>query len=118
MTINIKLNNIKLYGYHGLGKYEKEIGQPFEIDVITKCNININNDKIENTLDYSILYSDVKRIFFSKKYNLIESLAHQIVSELKEKYKLKEIIVKIRKPNAPIDGRFDNVEVEVNSNEL
>ena len=118
MIISIKINNIKLYGYHGLNKYEKETGQQFEIDVITKYNLNKNNDEIYNTLDYSKLYDDVKKIFVSKKFNLIESLAQQIVSRLKKKYKLKEIIVKIRKPNAPINAKFDNVEVEVNSNEL
>ena len=48
--------------------------------------------------------------------NLIEFLANKIATTIISKYKVNNCKVVIRKPNAPIKGDFDSVEVEVMSN--
>ena len=52
-------------------------------------------------------------IFILKDRNLIESVAEDISNKLLSKYPLKRVIIKIRKPHAPIKANFDNVEVEL-----
>ena len=103
MDSKIKLNNIQLYGYHGVSDMEKNTGQEFELDVeiSPSCNTPIS-DNIENTIDYSILHKEVVKIFTESKYNLIEYLAKRIVDELTKKFKVSFCKVVIRKPNAPI----------------
>ena len=61
--MRIKLNNIKLFGYHGI--YDKEIddGQEFMISVSVKIDKKkLLHDRISDTLDYSILVTKIKTI--------------------------------------------------------
>lgn len=117
MKTAIKINNIKLYGYHGVSKEEKILGQKFEIDVelVFQGNSDIN-DNIESTIDYSLICNDIKDEFFRDNYNLIEHLGSRIIDKLFERYNLLYGKINIRKPNAPINATFDSVEVEVEKN--
>ena len=114
MKTTIKINNIKIYGYHGLTEEEKILGQKFEIDIEiyfeSKSNVN---DAIESTIDYSVICNDIKDEFLRVKYNLIEHLGSKIIDRLFEKYNLLYSKINIRKPNAPINIGFDSVEIEI-----
>jgi len=118
METKIRLNNIQLYGWHGVGDNEKRTGQQFEVDVEILINLTstIASDDIKKTVDYSELYRFVVSKFSEKKYNLIETLAHNISMSIQEEFPVKSCKVLIRKPDAPINGILDNVEVEVGDN--
>ena len=115
MTTKIRLNNIQLYGWHGVSDDEKRIGQEFEVDVEILLNLtsSIASDDIKKTVDYSELYRFIVSKFSEKKYNLIETLAHNITMSILKEFLVKSCKVSIRKPSAPIDGILDTVEVEV-----
>ena len=114
MKTTIKINNIKIYGYHGLTKEEKTLGQKFEIDVELHFDSKSNiHDTIESTIDYSLICNDIKDEFLRVKCNLIEHLGSKIIDRLFERYNLLYSKINIRKPNAPINIAFDSVEVEV-----
>ena len=117
MDTKIRLKNIQIYGWHGISKEEKEKGQKFEIDIEIMFFINsvINDDDIKKTVNYIDLYEYVVKIFLNKKYNLIETLANDMSILIQKKYRVKSCKVVIRKPNAPINGILDTVEVEANS---
>jgi len=118
METKIRLNNIQLYGWHGVGDNEKRTGQQFEVDVEILINLTstIASDDIKKTVDYSELYRFVVNKFSEIKYNLIETLAHNIVMSIQEEFPVKSCKVLIRKPDAPINGILDTVEVEVSNN--
>ena len=118
METKIRLNNIQLYGWHGVGDDEKTMGQQFEVDVeiLLDLTSTIASDDIKKTVDYSELYRFVVSKFSEKKYNLIETLAHNILMSIQMKFPIKYCKVLIRKPNAPINGILDTVEVEVCNN--
>ena len=115
METKIRLNNIQLYGWHGVGNDEKRTGQQFEVDVEILLNLTsiIASDDIKKTVDYSELYKFVVRIFSENKYNLIETLAYNISMSIQKNFPVKSCKVLIRKPDAPINGILDTVEVEV-----
>ena len=115
METKIRLNNIQLNGYHGVDDDEKKNGQQFEIDiaVYTDLTAAIKTDNVDATTDYSALYDKVVNVFSASGFNLIESLANQIASPLTDDYCLSGCRVIIRKPDAPINGILDTVEVEV-----
>lgn len=115
MKTKIYLHNIQLFGMHGVNRIERENGQLFQIDLEIEANLTnaIKTDDINETLDYCALYDEIQRIFKSKKYNLIETLAGDIVKSLMDIYKILSCRVKIRKPNVLINGILDTVEVEV-----
>ena len=117
MDTKIRINNIQLFGYHGVDEKEKSDGQPFEIDIeISPVHDELISDNLDKTVDYSLIYNEVTNIFCQRKYNLIEYLASQIATSITNKFKVDNCKVLIRKPNAPINGNFDSVEVEVISN--
>ena len=117
METKIKVNNIQLFGYHGTDEKEKTTGQLFEIDIEVSPNTTTPiSDNLAQTVDYALLYDEVTTIFSKKRYNLIEFLANKIADTITNKYKIYSCKVVIRKPNAPIKGDFDSVEVEVISN--
>ncbi|MBC8312307.1 MAG: dihydroneopterin aldolase [Candidatus Marinimicrobia bacterium] len=114
METKIKINNIQLFGYHGIDEQEKSNGQLFEIDIEASpiSNIPISDD-LSKTVDYTLLYDEVTTIFSQRRYNLIEYLAIEISNTITNKFNVNTCKVVIRKPNAPIKGDFDSVEVEV-----
>jgi dihydroneopterin aldolase len=112
----ILLKDIKLYGYHGVFEKEQEIGQYFHINIeltldLKKAGIT---DELENTVDYSKVYDIIKNINNNNKFRLIESFAHNISEEIMSTFdKIKDVTVQVRKPDAPIDGDFGWVGVEI-----
>ncbi|WP_010681129.1 dihydroneopterin aldolase [Acetivibrio cellulolyticus] len=112
----ILLKDIKLYGYHGVYQEERQTGQYFHIDVDISVDLKQAGitDDIINTVDYSKIYDIIKRINENNKFRLIESFAHNISQEMLSTYEeIKDITVQIRKPDAPIDGDFGWVGVEI-----
>ena len=118
METKIRLKNIQLYGWHGVSNKEKQVGQQFEIDVEVRAILNsdIVTDDIRQTVNYSDLYDSIVRLFSDKKYNLIETLANKMSVSILQYFNVSRCKVLIRKPDAPIKGVLDYVEVEVSNN--
>ena len=114
METKIRLNNIQLYGYHGVDDNEKKNGQQFEIDIEAYKDLTtaIKTDNVDGTTDYRALYDNAVNVFSMSRYNLIESLANQIVSIFIDDFCLSGFVVIIRNPDLPINGILDTVEVE------
>jgi dihydroneopterin aldolase len=112
----ILIKDIKLYGYHGVLDKEREIGQNFYIDIEMAVDLKAAGitDDLGNTVDYSKVYDIINNINERNKFRLIESFAHNISEEVLKAFdKIKEIMVRVRKPDAPIDGDFGWVGVEI-----
>ena len=109
----IKINEIQLFGYHGLYEEEKENGQNFIISICIDINYIDKNDKIENTIDYTKILNEVKETFNQKRYNLIESLAVAISDNLMRIKKINSLDISIKKESPPIDAKLNSVEVNL-----
>ena len=111
----ISLNNIVVYGFHGVHQEEKTLGQRFEIDLEYRlANPNYPwKDEERATISYVNAHDIVSRVSSEKSFNLIETLGERIIEEMLSRYSVKFIKVRIRKPSVPIQGILDHVEVEV-----
>jgi len=111
----IKIKNMVFYGYHGTAQEEKELGGRFEVDLDLYTNLNkaIETDNIENTVNYVEIYKLVKDIVTESNFHLIEALAGKIVKEIFTNYLLSKVTIRLRKPNVPLHGVVDTVEVEI-----
>lgn len=109
--MKIKINKLKLFGYHGVYDEEKKNGQEFSISIIVTQGKKPENDNISNAIDYSLLINNVKEIFESKRYNLIESLAVDISKKIMLDKRILSTLVSVKKENPPIDAEIDSVEV-------
>ena len=114
-NFTISLNNIIVYGFHGVHQEEKTLGQRFEIDL----EYRLANppfpwkDEERATVSYVNAHKIVSRVCAEKSFNLIETLGNRIIEEMRSRYSIDLIIVRVRKTSVPIQGILDYVEVEV-----
>ena len=101
----IILRDLGFYGYHGLFAEEEKLGQRFFVDL--ECGVDLTapgeTDAIGHTVSYTDIYDVVKSTFEGQRTKLIEALAHNIVTALFAGFAdINWIIIRIRKPEAPI----------------
>lgn len=101
----IILKDLGFYGYHGLMKEEKALGQRFFIDL--ECGVDLSSpaltDSIGKTVSYADIYDVVKSAFEDKRQHLIEAVAQNIVDAIFQAFQdVNWIIIRVRKPEAPI----------------
>lgn len=112
----IILKDMKFFGFHGVLDIEKERGQNFIIDVEMYADLArpCSTDNIEDTVDYSKVFNMVRDITEKERYNLIERLAQVISEKILQGFTcVKKVIVRVRKPDAPLNGDFGWSEVEI-----
>ncbi|RTZ96119.1 MAG: dihydroneopterin aldolase [Candidatus Neomarinimicrobiota bacterium] len=111
----IRLKNMLFYGYHGVNESEKELGGKFEVDLELSTSLKKPglSDDLHDTVDYEAVYKTVNNCVESKRYFLLEALAEDISRSVINKYDIDAVVIRIRKPNAPVSGVIDTVEVEL-----
>ncbi|MBF0288810.1 MAG: dihydroneopterin aldolase [SAR324 cluster bacterium] len=114
----IRLCNLIFYGYHGVLAEEKSLGQRFEIDLEYQfdCDLATTTDQLHNSISYADIYEFIEHAVSHNQFKLLETLANFIMTNIREKYPILSICVKIRKPSVPIPGVLDHVEVELSWN--
>ncbi|MDN6967341.1 dihydroneopterin aldolase [Oenococcus sp. UCMA 17063] len=111
----IRINNMKFYGHIGVYREEKTLGQKLEIDLEVQIKSEKLADELTETIDYGKIYQVVSQTVQENKVDLIESLASMILKKVKQldSDKILASKIKIRKLAVPIEGIFDNVEIEM-----
>jgi len=111
----IRILNLRIPAKHGVYDFEKEKDKTFEIDIHMEIDLSkaIISDDLKDTVDYNEVVELTKKIFSENDYNLIEYVAGKICENLLDKFLINNVIIKIRKPHAPINADLDTVEVEV-----
>ena len=111
----INILNLRLAAKHGVYDFEKKKEGVFELDIFLYLDLRgaILSDNIKESVDYSKVVELVKKIFSENDCNLIEYVAGRICESIIEKYPVQKVVIKIRKPHAPIDADLDTVEVEI-----
>jgi dihydroneopterin aldolase/2-amino-4-hydroxy-6-hydroxymethyldihydropteridine diphosphokinase len=111
----IIIKNLNLFGYHGVKESEKRDGQNFcfNIKILLNKNSFLNNDNLENTLNYSEVIELLKDINSNQRFNLLETLSQVVANKIIEMSLLIEkVTVKIEKTSPPIKENLESVGVE------
>ncbi len=104
------------YGYHGVYDEERRLGQRFVVTVhlFTDPGLDAKVHKLEDTIDYTLVYADIKEIMETHQFHLLELCANTISEKLLADYSLiHEVCVCIQKPSVAIQGSLKSVEVEI-----
>lgn len=110
----IVLSNCAFFAHHGVYNEEEVLGQRFFVDAVLTVDggAAIAKDDIEGTVDYGKAFKVIEKIIMGKRRFLIEALALETAKALCEEFSLvKDAKVTVRKPNAPVQGVLDSVEV-------
>ena len=111
----IRLKNMQFYGFHGVSESEKHLGGRFEVDLEMQLPLkkSCDSDNLNDTVDYEKIYKTVDSFIKKDKFYLIEALANSIASDILHNFPINSLLVRVRKPHAPVKGVLDTVEVEL-----
>ena len=111
----LRVLNLKIPAKHGVYEFEKDKDRLFELDLEMLADLSKpgQTDNLNDTINYDEVISLATELFIDKDYNLIEAVGEEICQRLLKKFPIDKVIVKIRKPHAPIIANFDTVEVEI-----
>ena len=112
---SIRINNLKVPARHGVYEFEKEKNGIFEIDLELFSSLYRpgESDKLEDTINYQDIIQTTIEAFTFKQFSLVEAAAQSVCNSLLNEFQIDSIIIRVRKPHAPIKADFDNVEVEL-----
>jgi len=111
----LSLLGMRFEARHGVLPEEKVTPQPFEVDLVLHADLSAaaERDDLDATVDYSSLFGLVRSIVEGRSHDLIEALAGSIAAAVlgaTDAGVVGAVEVRVRKPDAPIDGEFDTVE--------
>ena len=111
----IRINNLKIIARHGVYDFEKSKDGTFEIDLVLYCNLEKSGDtdELSDTVDYQEIISCTIEEFTKKRFSLVEAVANSVCNRLFAEFDIDKIVIRVRKPHAPIEADFKNVEVEL-----
>lgn len=114
MSNTILLQNMVFYGFHGAYEYEREQGQRFYVDVEIDADLSLagTTDNLNDTIDYTIVYSHIKEIMENHRFQLLEAVGSHIADVILETTVATKVTIRIRKPAVAIPGPLDYVQVE------
>jgi dihydroneopterin aldolase len=115
----LTLRGMRFSGRHGVHAAEKERPQPFEVDLVLHADLERPSvsDALAETADYGPLFAIVRDIVTGdRSFDLIEALAGAIadaVLSATDPAIVDAVEVRVRKPQAPLPGSFESVEVSL-----
>jgi len=116
MTYTIRMKNCAFFARHGVLDEEEALGQRFYVDAeLTVEPVRpLEEDSIDSTVDYGVAFGVIERIVTGERRFLIEALALEVARALAERFpQIRRAAITVRKPNAPVRGVLDHVEVSV-----
>ena len=113
----ILLEGMIFYGNHGTLPAERELGQPFVVDIELHLDLQPAglSDDLTQTVDYSEVHRRAKGIVEGPPVNLTEAVAERIAAAILEDHALVETVrVKVAKPHVRLgDTVFAGSAVEI-----
>ena len=115
MKATVKVENLKIYAFHGCMEEEKVIGSEYVVNISATCSVGKKafKDEIGGTVDYVILARIAKREM-SVRSKLLEAVVNRIITCcFNEISALDQISVSVSKLNPPINADVDSVSVSI-----
>lgn len=90
MLMNIEMNAMRFYAYHGVLPQENTVGAAYEVDLKLQTNVCKTaylNDELSGTVNYAKVF-EVVRTEMMRPSQLLEHLVHRINVQLLEQFPL------------------------------
>jgi dihydroneopterin aldolase len=102
----ILLEGMVFHGHHGTLPAERELGQPFVVDLDLRLDLRPAglSDDLTHTVDYGEVHRRARAIVEGAPVNLTETVAERIATAiLKDHPSVEAIRVKVAKPHVRLD---------------
>jgi len=111
----IKVENIRVFAYHGCLKEEAKIGSNYRVDLQVEANLQTSakTDKLHDTVDYVLLNRIIKEEMAVPSH-LLETVCRRILDRIfREDKPVKKATVWVSKLNPPIGGDVERVTIKM-----
>jgi dihydroneopterin aldolase len=97
---SIELRGIRVFGRHGANPGEKDVPQPFDIDVWLEIDLSAarRSDALADTVNYDALHRAIVAIVRDRSYDLLERLGQAMLDEILADPRVTQASVQIGKP--------------------
>ena len=115
MKATVKLENLKIYAFHGCMEEEKIVGGDYVVNICAVCSVGKKafDDEIGGTVDYADLARIAKREM-SVRSKLLEVVVKRIIDCcFNEISVLEQVSVTVSKLSPPIDADVESVSVSM-----
>lgn len=113
--MDIHIDGLEVYGYHGVLPEEKTLGQQFCFDLrltMTECP-GVTSDNVADTVDYTEVIDVVTEAATSASYDLLEKLAGSVAEAVLDRFPVDAVWVRVTKPHPPIPCAVRGVGVSL-----
>ncbi len=109
--MRIEIEGITLRGLHGVLDHERRDGQLFVFDVTLELAEPAVDD-IDATVDYRDVVAAVREVSDGTAFQLLETLAAAVAEELKRRFAVSGVRVRVGKPELELEGGRATVTAE------
>lgn len=112
----IKIENLKVYAYHGVFPEEKEKGQEFFVNACLMSDLKKagRTDALSDSTHYGEVCQQIQKSLTEESFDLIERAAEKAAEDILLLFpRIAQVTLEIRKPHAPIPMEFESVSVEI-----
>lgn len=109
----VKVENIRVYAYHGCLSEETTIGGDYRVDIKVKANLNkaALSDNLSDTVDY-VHINQIVKAEMKVPAKLLEHVARRIISRIFHEIEMVQFAkVAVSKINPPISGDVEAVTI-------
>lgn len=116
----IHLKGIRAYGYTGALAEEQVLGQWFEVELRLWLDLTLSGqtDRLDDTLDYRQVITQVQELIQTAKFTLIEKLASAIADRLLSLESIQQLDIRLTKVAPPIPNFSGTVTIELQRSKL
>ena len=114
--MRLSIKSAQFYSFHGVKAEEQVLGGKYEVDLdlFYDATQAIVNDDVKYALNYEEAFYCIEEVINSDEgYNLVETIANEILQMAMEKFSnLEKVTVKVRKMSVPIRRVVSYIEAE------
>lgn len=97
---HIAIVGIRAMGCHGADQGEREVAQPFEIDIFLDVDLHeaAASDELAATVNYATLHARVVKIVRERSFVLLERLADELLTSIFADARIASARLRVAKP--------------------
>ena len=105
----IMLKGLRLEGRLGITPEERVKPQAIEVDIVLSLDLKPAGatDRLDKTVDYSLVYQEVRSIVEKESFSLLEALAERIAGQVLTLNRVVQVNITVKKLHPPIVGQYD-----------
>jgi dihydroneopterin aldolase len=111
--ITVHVDDLRVFGHHGVHEEERERGQDFLFDVELEVGERGTSDRLEDAVDYVAVAEAVREVSDGRQFALLEALASAVADELDRRFAPERVRVRVHKPEVRPAGLEGTVGVTI-----